>query len=227
MLLDYNNHYYILNDYSFGKININVLFSFFLTYSLIYKALEKSTFPKYKIYQFSNKLVSGIHSMISFYGAYKYINDGLDYETWNNKYIMITKMYLLYDTILCMYSNEGIQILFHHIIFYFGVGYNELKYSYFIAQALLAEITNINLHFGWFLLTIKYNKTKIFKINAIILIILFFIFRVLNYINLSYVSLITFTKMYGFSNGAFLINGLGLRQVYWFKKLVEKIKEKC
>lgn len=227
MLSNYKNHYYILNDYDFGRININVFFSFFFIYCIIYKILEKTTFPKYKIYQLSNKLVSAIHSIISFYGAYKYLNNGLDYEIWNNKYIMITKMYLLYDSILCLFNNEGIQILFHHVIFYFGVGYNEVKYSYFIAQALLAEITNINLHFGWFMLTIKYNKTKIFKINAIILIILFFIFRVLNYINLSYVSLITFTNMYGFNNGAYFVNGLGLLQFYWFKKLVTKIREKC
>ena len=86
-----------------------------------------------------------------------------------------------------------------------------------MAIALLSEISNQFLYFGWFLIKKKLENTLLFKINGIILLILFFIFRVFNF---TYFSFFIFQNCSFFENIIFL--PITLLNYYWFVLLIKK-----
>ena len=221
MKLDYKNHYYLFPDNLYGKININMLFLFFFSFGIIYRIIQKTKYPREKIYYLTNKIISCIHALVSSYGAIIYLSKDITYEVWNDKYIMISKMYLIFDVIMMFVNRDSKQQLLHHLIFYFGLGYNDPRRD-ILALAVFAELTNFNLYIGWFMISIGYDKSTYFKVNAIILLILFFFLRVINYIYLSYVSLITLTYKYGLNFGGFFFIGLAILQIHWFILLLKK-----
>lgn len=226
MNLQYTNHYYLLNDYEIFTINLNFFLTFFFGYISILEILKKTRINKNIVNQLSIKIISCIHSVISFYGAYLYLYELIDYELWNNKYLMISKAYVIYDSIVLICAKQPIQYLFHHFIFYIGISFNFFDFSKYIAILLLAEITNINLNIGWLMVNTNYNRNIFFNINAFILLLLFFVFRVLNHIYISYITIFELFPKYGFKLIYICLFGLTFLQFYWFKKLLDKALNK-
>jgi hypothetical protein len=99
----------------------------------------------------------------------------------------------------------------------FGIPLHVQSNTNHLARGLMGEFTNFFLYFGWFLLKFKKDGTKIFKINAYILIILFFIVRASNYTHLLWES---FRKR-GFWTilPIFILSSLNN---FWFYKLAKK-----
>ena len=113
------------------------------------------------------------------------MNDYIGYDEWNSKYIMISRMYIIYDTMIIL-LNFNAKELIHHIVFYIGMTTNIPLISKIAAKALFAELSNFNLYAGWFLLSIGKNNTVLFKINAFMLLLVYFCFRIVNYGLLTY-----------------------------------------
>lgn len=207
----------IVNQGGYFELNLPMLFTFIASYLFMYRKLGETRYPETKKVGLSSRIISCLHAFLSCYGSYMYLTEQISYTEWSNKYIMISRMYILYDTVMIL-LNFNFNELMHHIIFYAGMLATDKKISRLVALGLFAEMTNFNLYFGWFLLTIGYNNTKVFKINAFMLLVVYFVTRVINYGYLSY----AIFNMFGFEFRYLIMPSLWFLNIHWFKTLVNK-----
>jgi len=207
----------IVNQGGYFELNLPMLFTFIASYLFIYRKLGGTRYPETKKVGLSCRIVSCIHAFLSCYGSYMYLTEQIDYIEWSNKYIMISRMYVLYDIVMIL-LNFNLNELLHHIVFYIGMLANDEEISWLVALGLFAEMTNFNLYFGWFLLSLGYNNTIAFKINALMLLVVYFVTRVINYGYLSY----AIFNIYGFEFRFLMLPALWVLNIHWFKTLVNK-----
>lgn len=179
-----------------------------------------------KIINFSDKdytkltgyINSCIHANIIWFSSFLFLINIIDFSVWI-QCLNIIRGYCFFDTLLILYHNPfDYQMIIHHIILFIGTYNNYIfKYPSQMAIALLSEISNQFLYFGWFLIKKKLENTLLFKINGIILLILFFIFRVFNF---TYFSFFIFQNCSFFENIIFL--PITLLNYYWFVLLIKK-----
>lgn len=165
-----------------------------------------------------NYINSCIHANTICFLSFLFLLNIIDFSLWIHC-LDIIRGYIFYDTINILYNNPcDYQMLIHHLLFFVG-SYNNyiLKYPYQMAIVLLSEISNQFLYFGWFLIKNNLHNTKLFQINAIILLILFLIFRVFNF---SYMSFFILQHCSTFENFMFL--PITLLNFYWFSLLFKK-----
>ena len=207
----------IIFENTFYEINLLMFITYFASYFLYGHIINKTKFPKDKRYFLVSRIISCQHAFLSSYGSYLYLNNYIDYKEWNTRYVMISKMYLLYDLFIVI-LNFNKNDFIHHIVFYIGIVNNSVAVSTYAARSLYAELSNFNLNFGWFLINIGKDKTILFRINALLLLIVFFIFRVLNY---AYITFDIFWNL-GFQYINFVIPALWSLNIFWFKLLLGK-----
>lgn len=182
----------------------------------------------YKIFiNFLLKINSIIHSIFILYKSHIFLNlqkDNCNICTENFiKSLEFSKAYLIIDILLTIWYYKKIPniktILLHHLLFLLLLHTSILHiYPHIVAQALMCEITNFFLYFGWFLVKKKKTNNIFFILNALILLFLFLIYRVLNFTNLFIISL-TIKEIYIERYFALI---LALMNSYWFIKLLEK-----
>ena len=202
---------------TFFEINLCMLGTYILSYFLMKDVINITKYPKNKISNLVTRVISCIHAFLSTYGSYLYVNNYIGYEEWNRKYIMISRMYIIYDTMNIL-MNFNLKELIHHIVFYIGMITNIPLISNVAAKALFAELSNFNLYAGWFLLSIGKNNTIMFKINAFMLLGVYFCFRIVNYGLLTYETL----NLIGFQFRFFVIFSLWIMNMFWFRTLIHK-----
>lgn len=202
---------------TFFEINLCMLGTYILSYFLMKDVINITKYPKNKISNLVTRVISCIHAFLSTYGSYLYVNNYIGYEEWNRKYIMISRMYIIYDTMNIL-MNFNLKELIHHIVFYIGMITNIPLISNVAAKALFAELSNFNLYAGWFLLSIGKNNTVLFKINAFMLLLVYFFFRIVNYGLLTYETL----NLIGFQFRFFVIFSLWIMNMFWFRTLIYK-----
>lgn len=202
---------------TFFEINLCMLGTYILSYFLINDIISRTKYPINKRSNLVTRIISCIHAFLSTYGSYLYVNDYIGYDEWNSKYIMISKMYIIYDTMIIL-LNFNAKELIHHIVFYIGITTNIPLISKIAAKALFAELSNFNLYAGWFLLSIGKNNTVLFKINAFMLLLVYFCFRIVNYGLLTYETL----NLIGFQFRFFVIFSLWIMNMFWFRTLIYK-----
>ena len=202
---------------TFFEINLCMLGTYILSYFLMKDVINITKYPKNKISNLVTRVISCIHAFLSTYGSYLYVNNYIGYEEWNRKYIMISRMYIIYDTMNIL-MNFNLKELIHHIVFYIGMITNIPLISNVAAKALFAELSNFNLYAGWFLLSIGKNNTIMFKINAFMLLGVYFCFRIVNYGLLTYETL----NLIGFQFRFFVIFSLWIMNMFWFRTLIYK-----
>jgi len=169
-----------------------------------------------------SKINSIIHSIIIVIVSSNFINNKISEETFIAN-LTVTRAFLLYDFItMCFYYNyfPGVKLaLLHHLVFFIGMHVNTINiYPQLAAQGLRAEITNIPLYFGWFLIKVGMMRHPIFVLNAFMLLTLFFVYRVYNFTQLF---LIAF-GMRDTEVETSVLCVIMLLNIYWFTKLLEK-----
>ncbi|SVE41202.1 uncharacterized protein METZ01_LOCUS494056 [marine metagenome] len=162
---------------------------YYLISQLIFLLSSKFTnFSKRNNIHVASKINSCINAGFAVYYSINYLCGWSKIEDMEQM-TLILRGYLIYDTInISYYSNnfDWNSIFVHHLSL-FGASYvnlHEQSNAYYLARGLMGEFTNFFLYFGWFLLKFKKDKTKVFKINAYLLIILFFTFRASNFTHL-------------------------------------------
>jgi len=202
------------------------MFFFYYSIAFYYLNIYLKNTSLQEIINFSNKdfnklvnyIISCIHANVICFLSFLFLLNIIDFSLWIHC-LDIIRGYIFYDTINILYNNPyDYQMLIHHLLFFVG-SYNNyiLKYPSQMALGLLSEISNQFLYFGWFLIKNNFQNTKLFQINAIILLILFFIFRVLNF---SYMSFFILQHCSTFENLMFL--PITLLNFYWFYLLFKK-----
>jgi hypothetical protein len=195
---------------------------YYLTFQLIFLLSSKFTnFSKRNNIHVASKINSCINAGFAVSYSTYYLCGFSKIEDMEQMDLML-RGYLIYDSInISWYSDhfDWRSTLVHHLSL-FGASYANLHQqsnAYYLARGLIGEFTNFFLYFGWFLLKFKKDKTKVFKINAYILIILFFIVRASNYTHLLWEALRTrgiWTIL-----PIFLLSSLNN---FWFYKLAKK-----
>tara|TARA_Y100000780_G_scaffold181344_1_gene167053 strand:- start:306 stop:983 length:678 start_codon:yes stop_codon:yes gene_type:complete len=170
----------------------------------------------------ASKITSCINAGLAVISSYLYIIGYTDIKDVAN-YLIIMRGYLIFDCAnISYYSNyfELKSTLLHHISLFF-ITYIDLQYkqnAYYVARGLMGEFTNFSLYFGWFLLKKNLGQSKLFKLNAYVLIILWFILRSLNFTHLTWHIL---TNKYGYSEKTTIFI-LSCLNNFWFYKLAKK-----
>ena len=154
------------------------LFFFIFLYCLNNSPLQKITNLNNKSYfKLTDYIISCIHANCAYIISFLFLINFIDVSIWMNC-LDITRGYCFYDTLMILYNNPyDYEMLIHHTMLFIGT-YNNyiISYPYQAALALLSEISNQFLYFGWFLIQKKLKNTILFKINGIILLFLFFIY---------------------------------------------------
>lgn len=210
--------------------SINFCGLFIVNFFTILFICRSSNYFRFNIFGFNNKnlinfilkINSIIHGLIIWYISIRYLSNNVEEETFLH-YIEMSKGYLIYDTLMTLYYHKYVNglklMIIHHSLFFVALHSPLLViYKHLAAQALKAEITNVFLYFGWFLLKKRWNNSIIFFINAGILLTLFLQYRVLNFTNLFIVSL----SIEGVIMERIFIFVLMIMNIYWFVRLLEK-----
>ena len=195
---------------------------YYLTFQLFFLLSSKFTnFSKRNNIHVASKINSCINAGISVYYSIYYLCGFSEIKDMEQM-ALILRGYLIFDSInISWYSDifDWNSTFVHHLSL-FGASYvnlHEQSNAYYLARGLMGELTNFFLYFGWFLLKFKKDGTKIFKINAYILIILFFIVRASNYTHLLWELL----RKRGFWT-ILPIFTLSSLNNFWFYKLAKK-----
>lgn len=197
----------------------------FIKFLYLYKFIEKfsSKFINHKyIIPLTTKIYSCYHSILIVFFSSLYLYDIISLNLWI--YLSyITKIYVIFDIFIVIlnikYFKEWKEILFHHFILFNSMLIIE-KYPYEFSHGLLAEISNIPLHYCWFLLKTNRMNTIKFKFSSLLLLILFTIFRIINFSHICIIKLFDFHNVTLFEYS--LILTLTIMNYRWWILLLKK-----
>ena len=199
--------------FTFNFVNIYFIGSRFANnFGLLYK----------DFISFVLKINSVIHGLCICVISVKYLQNHITSDVFLS-YIEITRGYLFYDLIMIIIFRKKISdfklILIHHLIFFTALHSPLLcEHPILVAKGLCAEVTNLFLYLGWYLVKIRRDNSALFFVNGALLLMLFFIYRVLTFVNLFVLSL-------GVENIVIeqvCLFGIMLLNLIWFVKLLEK-----
>lgn len=205
---------------------IYAISAFFITFYKFY-TIGETIFDKYYFQQrdfinFTIKIISIIHTILICILCYKHSIGNIEDEIFVKR-IDITKGYLIYDIFCMLYNREYVlefdKLILHHSILLAGLYTDKLSlYPAFVSQGFMAEITNLPLTLGWFLIKKGKQNTLLFYTNAVFLLGTFFVYRVLNFTDLFLKSLNMTDQWYeiGFVFIIMILN------ILWFIKLLDK-----
>ena len=201
---------------------LSIAASFYLSFQLIFLLSSKFLkLSKRNNIHVASKINSCINASLAVGYSISYLC-GFNQIKNMEQCVLILRGYLIYDTINILYYPRYFDLAttFVHHISLFGASYVNLyddSNAYYLARGLMGELTNFFLYFGWFLLKFNMDKTKIFKINAYVLIILFFIVRASNYTQLLW----EIFQIHSFFTILPILILSSLNN-YWFYKLAKK-----
>ena len=198
---------------------------FFIIFYKLYSVglnYNKYNFSQKDFINFNMKLVGLVHTIFICFNCYYFTTGKLDEDTFLERFD-ISKGYFIFD-IFCMlyYRNHIIdfeKLILHHLILILGLHSDKFAlYPQFVSQGFFAEITNIPLLLGWFLIKKGKQNTILFYTNAFLLLLSFFIYRVYNFTDL-FVKSLNLTEKYYEMAFVFII---AILNIIWFIKLLDK-----
>lgn len=209
-------------------MNQILLYTLFFTLNLYnFQLIGKFFFNSFgfnnkDLYNFVSKINSIIHAIYIVIVSKHFIHDNIDKNTFLES-LDVTKAYLIYDTLTMVlyykYVSSLPLMVCHHLAFLLSLFSKSVEnYPKFVALGLIAEITNLSLYFGWFLMKKRLGDSILFIINGVLLITTFFYYRVFNFTSLFLIVLSLPDK----KNETLFIFIIMLLNIYWFTRLIEQ-----
>jgi len=174
--------------------------------------------------EYISRIYSNIHAIFILYGSFLELKNDSNIIA---KYGAFTCGYAIFDMYRSLKKKELDYIIHHSLIIIgtipFILEQNKLLilpkfYRKFIALNYLSESSTIFLNICWLILKNGGEKSKLFKINAILTLVCFFIFRIVNFTYIS-INLIDYKFLFMLQG---ILTGLNYN---WFYKLIKKYKE--
>jgi hypothetical protein len=170
---------------------LSIAATYFLCFKLILILTQKYSKLSYRDnIHIASKITSCINAGLAVGSSCIYLLDNTKIQQISN-YLIVMRGYTVFDAINVSYYHKYFDYpstLLHHLsLFILTFANMKIKnFPYYAARGLIGESTNLPLYFGWYLMKIKKNNSKIFKINAFILCVLWFLLRSSNYTHLSW-----------------------------------------
>ena len=169
-------------------------------------------------YEYSCRVASLVHSVISFIGSILYLNSYINLNYFN-EIVKYNSIYILTDIFLYItkiISNKYIVEMMIHHIFFLIAGYLSYLNPTFYAYGIISEGSTIFLNLRWF--AIQYKNQQKIKLYNKCFGISFFFFRIINITCLCY-------NMYNSSLYKYTIISIPflILNYYWFYLLSLKI----
>jgi|ETNmetMinimDraft_18_1059904.scaffolds.fasta_scaffold08353_1 hypothetical protein len=206
------------------NLEISIAATYFLLFRLILIISQKySKFTFRDNLHIASKVTSCINAGLAVGSSCIYLLDNTQTKQIAN-YLTILRGYTVFDSINITYYHKHFDwapTIIHHLSLFCltRINMNIKRYPYYAARGLIAEITNFPLYFGWFLIKKKKIKTKLFKINAFLLVLLFFLLRASNFTHLTWYVLKDANPTQLEKLTMFILSCLNN---YWFFKLSKK-----
>ena len=154
---------------------ISIAATYFLCFKLILILTNKySQLTQRDNIHIASKITSCVNAGLAISSSCIYLLDNTQIQQLTN-YLVVMRGYAIFDSINVSYYYNHFDwksTIIHHLCL-FGLTFADMKIKnnqYYAARGLLGELTNFPLYLGWVLIKKKMSRTKIFKINAFVLV---------------------------------------------------------